>query len=65
MLSEPILREQEGDNDGLVSVKSAKWGEYLGQLRADHAAQIGHFFGLPDYFDYRSFYRSLATKLTD
>ncbi len=44
----PILRPfnslmyaREGVNDGLVSVSSAKWGDYQGEIEADHAQQIG------------------------
>ena len=31
-----IIRAVEGDNDGLVSVRSARWGEHLGTWPADH-----------------------------
>lgn len=32
-----VVKENEGSNDGLVSVKSAQWGKYLGTLRGvDH-----------------------------
>jgi triacylglycerol lipase len=34
-----ILTPLEGPNDGMVSVKSARWGEYLGTIAADHFAQ--------------------------
>src|SRR5262249_7325484 len=34
-----ILTPVEGPNDGLVSVRSARWGEYLGTVHADHFAQ--------------------------
>jgi triacylglycerol lipase len=30
-----------GESDGVVSVSSAKWGTYLGEIRAAHLAQIG------------------------
>lgn len=36
-----MMYAREGVNDGLVSVASAKWGEYLGEIEADHAQQIG------------------------
>lgn len=36
-LSGEIIQQKEGDNDGMVSVESAKWGEYLGTLdNVDH-----------------------------
>jgi triacylglycerol lipase len=31
-----IIAEKEGDNDGLVSVRSAIWGEHLGTWPVDH-----------------------------
>jgi triacylglycerol lipase len=34
-----LLMPIEGPNDGLVSVASAQWGEYLGTMYADHFAQ--------------------------
>jgi hypothetical protein len=37
-----IIKGQEGPNDGLVSVESAKWGEYKGTLDADHYDVVGY-----------------------
>ena len=34
--SHAIISKSDGPNDGLVSVRSAKWGTYLGTWRADH-----------------------------
>ncbi|KAJ8087398.1 lipase 2 [Marasmius tenuissimus] len=35
----------EGENDGVVSLKSAQWGEYLGTIRGvNHTEIIGHKF---------------------
>lgn len=31
-----MVNEKEGDNDGIVSVKSAKWGTYVKTIQADH-----------------------------
>ncbi|RKP08667.1 Alpha/Beta hydrolase protein, partial [Thamnocephalis sphaerospora] len=31
-----VVTAREGDNDGLVSVESARWGQYLGTVEADH-----------------------------
>ncbi|UZJ51111.1 hypothetical protein CBS101457_000431 [Exobasidium rhododendri] len=36
-----IVKEAEGDNDGLVSVESSKWAEYRGTLIASHLDLIG------------------------
>ena len=45
----PVLRRSwsmltalEGANDGMVSMASARWGEYLGTIYADHFAQTPH-----------------------
>jgi triacylglycerol lipase len=34
-----ILRRVEGPNDGMVSVASARWGEFLGVIPTDHFTQ--------------------------
>ncbi|KAI9480799.1 MAG: Alpha/Beta hydrolase protein [Benjaminiella poitrasii] len=31
-----MIYEKEGDNDGMVSVKSAQWGTYVKTIQADH-----------------------------
>ena len=31
-----VVSEKEGPNDGLVSVQSSKWGQYVGTLKCDH-----------------------------
>lgn len=38
--SQSIVSKYEGDNDGIVSVKSASWGEVLGILNVDHWSYI-------------------------
>jgi triacylglycerol lipase len=38
--SHKIIYKAEGPNDGLVSVRSAKWGTYLGNWSADHWQSI-------------------------
>jgi triacylglycerol lipase len=37
-----IIQAVDGDNDGLVSVKSSTWGEHLGTWPADHWHTINH-----------------------
>jgi triacylglycerol lipase len=37
-----VVSEAEGDNDGLVSVKSSTWGTHLGVWPADHWHTINH-----------------------
>ncbi|CAO1625606.1 unnamed protein product [Parajaminaea phylloscopi] len=36
-----IIWEKEGHNDGLVSIESAKWGEYKGTFKGTHIDLIG------------------------
>jgi triacylglycerol lipase len=37
----PEIMATEGAHDGLVAVASARWGEFLGTLRADHFELVG------------------------
>jgi hypothetical protein len=39
-----IVHDLEGENDGLVSVKSAQWGEHLATWPADHLHVINKRF---------------------
>ncbi|KAI8372035.1 Alpha/Beta hydrolase protein [Choanephora cucurbitarum] len=67
--------EKEGENDGIVSVKSAKWGTYVKTIQADHWDLSGK--SLIPYrlrhsessngkeFDRLEFYAELATHLYD
>lgn len=56
-------------NDGMVSVESAKWGEFRGCIPADHLDEVGQ----PKHdaadaqtgFDHVRFYRNLAYELAD
>mgnify|MGYP006279381613 CR=1 FL=1 len=59
------LYEQEGPNDGIVSVDSARWGTYLGTVNADHARQVGLESTLAASFDSNEFYVSIARKLAN
>jgi triacylglycerol lipase len=56
-------------NDGLVTVASAKWGEFLGCVPADHLAEIGQIGGQApsagDPFDHVLFYRQVADWLAE
>ncbi len=40
-VSYPLILANEGPNDGLVSVKSAKWGTFKEELPADHVEEVG------------------------
>jgi triacylglycerol lipase len=61
-----ILQRAEGPNDGLVSAASAKWGEHLGTLDADHFAQTGWHWTPPGLgrFAHLDFYARLVSELT-
>lgn len=59
-----------GDNDGLVSVSSAKWGNFRGILTGawwcdgvNHFNEIGHFFGATAGFDAPGFYCDVVSDL--
>ena len=41
-----VIYDAEGDNDGLVSVKSSTWGTHLGVWPADHWHTLNHKFVL-------------------
>ena len=65
LLSHAYLETQEGDNDGLVSVSSAEWGDFLGVFPADHIDEVGHRFDLSTQpFDAAEFYLSEARRLS-
>ena len=60
-----LLMPIEGPNDGLVSLSSACWGEYLGTLQADHYAQTPDsvFVRAGEDFDSPAFYSRLVEDL--
>lgn len=60
-----ILYGREGQNDGFVSVDSAKWGTFCGIIEADHAQQIGlNFPALRSSFDAPAFFCQLISNLS-
>jgi len=60
-----LLTPVEGANDGMVSVASARWGECLGTLHADHFAQTPDAVHLRpgEDFDSLGFYARLVENL--
>lgn len=65
-----IMLVQEGANDGLVSVNSAKWGNFRGvedaawySVGCDHLNIVGQLFGITPGFDENEFYIDIASGL--
>ncbi len=65
-----IMLAYEGANDGLVSVNSAKWGNFRGvedaawySIGCDHANVIDQLFGITPGFDAPAFYVDIAGDL--
>lgn len=60
-----LLAAAEGPNDGLVSVQSARWGEFLGTIPADHFAQTpdGLFVHPTESFDSLRFFTRIVEDL--
>ncbi|MEZ4743479.1 MAG: alpha/beta hydrolase [Bdellovibrionota bacterium] len=59
-----LLQSWTGDNDGLVSVASQKWGKFNGTIPADHLDEVGQPFGGSSYtFHHIKFYRHIASTL--
>jgi triacylglycerol lipase len=58
-----ILARIEGDNDGLVSEESSKWGEHICTHRGDHYAQIGQLLGHARGLDYIKFHDQILRRL--
>jgi pimeloyl-ACP methyl ester carboxylesterase len=54
----------EGANDGIVPVSSAPWGDYRGEVPADHFDEVGQLFGVTgEHFDHEAFYLARARDL--
>ncbi|MBS3757620.1 MAG: alpha/beta hydrolase [Desulfobacterales bacterium] len=65
-----IMLVEEGANDGLVGVESAKWGEFQGVEDAawyspgcDHLNMVGHLFGITPGFDAPEFFVDIVSGL--
>ena len=67
-LMAPLVGRQQGPNDGLVAVSSAKWGTFMGCVPADHLDEVGmlrdpapqRFSG----FSYLELFETIAADLT-
>jgi hypothetical protein len=53
------LKQQYGENDGIVTTASQAWGAPLAKIEADHWAQIGW----SGRFDAPSFYAQILQEL--
>jgi triacylglycerol lipase len=66
-----ITLKTQQDNDGLVSVDSATWGDGLVEVwPADHADEIGHNLdggplAKPRFFDYLAKYQGIVARIKD
>jgi triacylglycerol lipase len=60
-----ILTSAEGPNDGMVSVNSARWGDYIETINADHFAQTPDaiFLRAGEDFDTLRFYCRMVENL--
>lgn len=73
LVSAPLnayIRSVDGANDCMVSVNSARWGNYRGEITGawwcggvDHFMEIGHLFGITPGFDAPAFYVGIAKDL--
>ena len=65
----PILRNYEGDNDGLVSVTSAKWGNFRGVIKGsfwagvNHLAAVDMLMGITPGFDAPAHFVNIVSDL--
>ncbi|KAJ3045404.1 hypothetical protein HDV00_010274 [Rhizophlyctis rosea] len=66
-----IIKGREGPNDGLVSLNSARWGQFMGSVKCDHweliPPRMRGFMssGNRSGFDSVEFYLGVATGLAD
>ncbi len=59
-----ILKIAQGASDGLVTIESAKWGDYRGEMIADHIDEVGQIAGVTDPdFDHRAWYLARVREL--
>jgi triacylglycerol esterase/lipase EstA (alpha/beta hydrolase family) len=64
VITHAFLNLAAGPNDGLVTVESAQWGEFMGEIPADHIDEVGvqlDIYSSP--FEHESFYLGEAARL--
>jgi triacylglycerol lipase len=59
--SHSLIARAEGANDGLVSELSARWGEHVATLRADHISLVGERG--PEHFDHLALFTRIVDDL--
>jgi triacylglycerol lipase len=50
-------------NDGLVTVESAKWGEFQGCVPADHLKEVGLLGPAASTFDHLGMFRDIVARV--
>ena len=60
-----MIRRTEGDNDGMVSVQSSRWGTYVDTLEASHWDVVGRrrLWRPSTQFDAVKLYRDISSML--
>jgi len=60
-----IIYPREGENDGMVSIQSAKWGKFRGVMKCDHGEIVGLCLvpWLENEFDHLTFLLDIANDL--
>jgi triacylglycerol lipase len=58
-----VIQRYEGENDGFISLESAKWGTHICTYVGDHYGQIGHFVGFSRGLDYNKFFDEIILRL--
>ena len=67
----PIMKYFEGDNDGLVSVTSARWGTFRGVIKGtswigvNHLGAVDMLWGITPGFDAPEFFVDVVSELKD
>ena len=62
-LTHRILQRYEGENDGFVSLHSARWGEHICTYTGDHYAQVGQIAGFSRGMDHHQFFDEIILRL--
>lgn len=59
-----LIYLNRGDNDGMVPVSSAPWGDYMGEIPADHFDEVGQLLGVTGpNFNHLEFYHDVMLEI--